>query len=427
MHGSGAPNVRSGRVASLDPASAVHVMENHDRAYGLWREAGVRERVLVHVDAHHDMSWMVDDGSLSIANFICPALKEGVVREVYWVVPDRTWESRFGRAALRRHVRDIQAGYPGDASTVRWEEQRIRLAVLGRSLVICSLQSLPHLAEPVLLDVDTDYLLIPQVSYGEWDTHSPLPWRWPDELVASLRARGLNASPVTVAYSVEGGHTPLQWKYLGAELTFRLQCPDDSDGTEPYERMREGVVAQHSGDHSRAETAFHAVGARLGAAPYFWLGHLLASQGRIEEGRDCYKRALALDPSYASASTTAGAPLYFARAFNAAQRTFRRALLLDPEDAYAHVGLGWLAAKGKDWAHAERRARIAVNAVLMDRLTVVLFIRELNHRYHEVLRLRGHHPVARATPAVVGGRMRPAARVSLIPRITHGIGRPGAP
>ena len=336
-------------------------MENHDRAYSVWREAKVRERVLVHVDAHHDMSWMADHGSLSIANFICPALKEGVVREVYWVVPDGTWESRAGRAALRSHVRDIQAGYPGDSSAARWEDRRIRLAVLGRSLVICSLPSLPPLAEPVLLDVDTDYLMIPRVSYGEWDTHSPLPWRWPDELIASLRARSLGVGLVTVAYSVGGGHTPLQWKYLGAELVFRLRSPEGSGGLEPYEQMREGVVAQYSGDGSRAETAFRAVGGRLGAAPYFWLAHLLASQGRIEEGRHCYDRALALDPSYAGASTTAGVPLYFARAFSSARRVFRRALLLDSADACAHVGLGWLAADRKDWAQAERRARIALS------------------------------------------------------------------
>jgi len=82
-------HIRETRVG-VDPIDHIFLMENHDRAYHLWRGAGLRQRILVHVDAHHDMSWIDDCRSLSIANFICPALKENIVREVCWVVPDGT-------------------------------------------------------------------------------------------------------------------------------------------------------------------------------------------------------------------------------------------------------------------------------------------------------------------------------------------------
>jgi len=354
---SGAPG---GRVAGLDALEAVHLMENHDRAYHLWREAGLRDRILVHIDAHHDMWWTADHRSLSIANFICPALKESIVREVYWVVPDRTWDTAGGRAALRRHLRKIAERYPGGPAPAHWERRRIRTAVLGRQLVVCSLDSLPVLSERVLLDIDTDYLTIPSVSYGASDAHSPLPWRWPAELVGGLRARRLSTDFVTIAYSVEGGHTPLQWKYLGGELAVRLRFPERSDGLEPYERMWQGAVAQHSGDDARAEEAFRAVGDRLGAAPFFCLAHLLAERGRTGEGRLCYERALALDPSYRSPYSSPGVPLYFAGSYAAAEDAFGRTLLLDPANAYAHLGLGWLAARRKRWAHAEARARASL-------------------------------------------------------------------
>ena len=337
-------------VATLDSPAVVHQMDNHDRAYSLWREAGLRDRILIHVDAHHDMWWTENPNSLSIANFICPALKDGIVREMYWVVPDGTWNSSAGRAALRRHLQAIQARYPGDPPAIQWDERRIRTTVLGRPLAICSMDSLPLLSERVLLDIDVDYLIIPRVSYGEWDTHSPLPWRWPSELVALLHARNVKADFVTIASSVEGGHTPLQWKYLGGELAMRLRLPDGDARLKPYERMREGAVAQRGRDEIRAENAFRDVGDTLGAAAGFSLAHLLADQGRAEEGRHCYDRALALDPSYRGAYSTQGVPLYFARSYAAAERAFSRTLLLDPADPSAHLGLGWMAARRKRWA-----------------------------------------------------------------------------
>ena len=61
----------------------VHLMENHDQAYFVWKDAGVRDKILVHVDAHDDLSWVADRSSLNIGNFICQALKEGMVREIF--------------------------------------------------------------------------------------------------------------------------------------------------------------------------------------------------------------------------------------------------------------------------------------------------------------------------------------------------------
>jgi tetratricopeptide (TPR) repeat protein len=392
-----------GRAVGLEAIDAIHLMENHDRAYRLWKETGFKERILVHIDAHHDMWWTDDLRSLSIANFICPALKENIVREVYWVVPDATWDSHSSRAALRRHLQKILDRYPGDRAAIRWERRRIRTSVLGRALVVCSLDSLPRPGEPVLLDIDTDYLMIPQVSYGEWDTHSPLPWRWPSELVELLRAREIGTDFVTIAYSVEGGYTPLHWKYLGGELAFRLRRPDGGDALEPYERMREGTTAQLEGDGARAEAAFRAVGDRLGAAPYSCLAHLMADHGRTEEGRDFYRRALTLDPSYRADFSSPGVSLYFARSYAAAERAFRRTLLLDPADASAHLGLGWIAAHRRRWALAEQHARaslarrpdlIDAHCVLAKALAKQDRLDEALQSYEQSLKLglAGHRP-----------------------------------
>src|SRR5256885_4095439 len=56
----------SARVG-VDPIQQVHLMENHDQSYHLWRDAGFRNRIVLHIDAHHDMWWIDDKRSLTIA------------------------------------------------------------------------------------------------------------------------------------------------------------------------------------------------------------------------------------------------------------------------------------------------------------------------------------------------------------------------
>ena len=43
-----------------DPVPAVHLIENHSSALLLWRRAGVRNRILVHLDGHADLDWLPD-------------------------------------------------------------------------------------------------------------------------------------------------------------------------------------------------------------------------------------------------------------------------------------------------------------------------------------------------------------------------------
>src|SRR5262249_44075429 len=206
----------------LEPVERVILMENHDAAYHVWREARVCQRILVHIDAHHDM-WCVKDGTpITIANFIAPALKEDLIREVFWVVPDDSWQTTRTRRPILRHVRAIVKGYPRPSRCLRADDHKISAVVAGKPLHILPLRHLPRIEEKVLLDIDVDYLVIPRVSHGENDRHAPVPWCWPDELLTRLAELGLRSDLATVVYSVEGGYTPLQWKYLGDELALRL-------------------------------------------------------------------------------------------------------------------------------------------------------------------------------------------------------------
>ena len=350
-----------GRVGQA-PLSAIFCIENHDEAFAIWRDSGVRGRILVHIDAHHDMWWLRDRARMDIADFICPALQDGLVREVYWVVPDRSWQGARNRRHVLRMAREILKGYPGETGLRVVARNRISAKVNGKPLEICALDSLPLLREKVLLDIDTDYFLIPCVTYGERDEPAPLPWCWPDDLVRRLQVREVTTDLVTIAYSVEGGYTPLRWKYLGDELALRLQHSEA--GHSDFAGMallRKGAEAMQGGKLADAEKDFREAQERLptSAAPSLNLSLLCYRKGPLEEARNCHSRATELDPSYRTPFSTTGLWEYWKKHFSQAQAEFGRAAALDPSDATAQLGLGWLALQKKNWKEAEGYLRRA--------------------------------------------------------------------
>ena len=367
------------RSTGLDSTRRLAVMENHDRGYSLWRERGEKQRVLVHLDAHHDMWWTPGRGRISIANFICPALKEEIVREVYWIVPDATWETARGRRAVVRHLKALGKSYPGPRSPIVTGPDEISTAVLGKPLRVRPLAGLPALPEPVLLDIDVDFLVIPRVTYGESDGHGPLPWCWPEQLAEKLGALRIQSDLVTVAYSVEGGFTPLQWKYLGDELALRLEGADHeprtSDDLRAMSLLGQGAISASQGGFTEAEAAYREAARLLpaSAAPCYHLAYLYLESGRTAEARESYRRALSIDPAYATPYGNPGLKHHSERRLDEARREYQRALTLDPEDACAHYGLARLAAREKNWSEAERLSElsIAANPVFTDAYRVL--------------------------------------------------------
>jgi tetratricopeptide (TPR) repeat protein len=345
-----------------DPAERVVLMENHDQAYHTWRNAGVKQRTLVHIDAHHDMWWVKEKISLNIANFICLAMKDDLVSRVFWVVPDASWDRR-GRRVLRRYLRKIGKAYPGGPRRPEDRPGEIHLGVLGKTLRVCCLNSLPRIEEPVLLDIDTDYLVIPRVTYDDIDEQGSLPWCWPEELLARLRAREVRSDLVTIVYSVEGGYTPLKWKYLGDELALRLREPNGlGPASEGYGLIRLACEAAARGETSAGEERLQRAARCLPgcAAPHFHLAHLLLALNREDEAQRAYRHALEADPTYRTAYNSAGTAYLTSQRFRQAEEEHLRTLRLDPDDAYAHFGLGRLAARHKHWKEAETLFRKAL-------------------------------------------------------------------
>jgi tetratricopeptide (TPR) repeat protein len=340
---------------SLDrPLSRIFRVENHDEALPIWRNSGCAERILVHVDAHHDMWWVSPGQSVTIANFISPALRDGLLREIHWVVPDRSWESAENRRHILHHLSRIQRDFPGRSGRIEIRRDRISTTLFGKPLHICSVDGLPKFSEEVLLDLDIDYLIISRVKYGSDDPRPNLPWIWPEDLLARLDSRGVQSDLVTIAYSVSGGYTPLRWKYFGDELEARLSGADPGF-LRGMVLMRVGAEAAARGEFSAAEKKYSDAAECLPnlAAPLWHLADLYLDAGRVADCRRMYRRAVELDSSYCTPFNSDALCHFWERRWEAAGCEYRRTLELDPRDAFAHLGLGWIAEQRSQWSVAE--------------------------------------------------------------------------
>jgi len=376
-----------------DPGTGARVikLENHDEAYRIWRAAGIKDRTLVHLDAHDDLWHIREESELTIASFLSLALKNGIINRIFWVVPDLTWESSKSIRSLVRQLKKIIKSYPGRPSVFTVHPSRISTYLLGRSLEVCTLENLPRLEEPVLLDIDTDYLMIPRAG-GNEAPPIDLPWCWPQELAVRLQAGGLRFDLATVAYSVEGGYTPLKWKHLGDEIALRLQGSEaDPPRLLGMSALQAAALAARQGDLASAVESCRRAREFLpdSPAPEFHLALLCLDAGQSQPARDHYGRARALDPSYGTPYRHAGFNYYRTGSLVQAEQEFRRGLVLDPGDAYAYLGLGQIAARRKRWTEAVRclRQSLELNDRLIDSHRTLANILARQGRRPEAIRL----------------------------------------
>src|SRR5213594_3046374 len=307
---------RDAALVGRDPIDNVVMMEDHDGAYYAWKQEGITGRVLLHIDAHIDWDWIADKNPLDIlqaqslqqlesmleerglwnlsggrseelvhiGNYIYPAIVEGVVKEFFWVVPDSFVENPTEWRHVIRQFQNLQRINPRAMKGVSIDGNRVVAEIAGTRVTACSLPDLPAIQEPVLLDIDTDFLMrdpAEACDAGE-DPWRQLPWLWPRELVARLNAKAIRTDFVTIAYSVEGGFTPLPYKYLGDELALRLKHPELPERhRERLGHKRRGAFYLHDNEPEKAiaEHEMAVVLAPEDASSHFALAYLYDKKG----------------------------------------------------------------------------------------------------------------------------------------------------
>ncbi len=378
----------------------IRLIENHDEAYFLWKDLGLSRRPLVHLDAHNDFRFDGLDPALraftkarsktelvrrlsaspghadrgtegpptDVGNYIAPAMCDGIIADFYWVIPGGRRE--FDRSLEK--VRMFLGRFPGPGASAgapaSVDKGILRARAYGRSIVVTTLEDLPGGIDGALLDIDTDYLTTRTIrrALRTQDIGKRHPWIWPEELVAQLRKKRMDPSCVTVSYSVEGGYTPLLYKFLGDEVALFLTGVRGELREIIREKNRAlGLFGDGQAPQAIAllENTLRALDAgkiqgrvrdRLSAHIAFALFRCRAEMGERRKARACYERAIAADRSYRVRDNNYG-PLYLKKrgCLGKAEQEFRMILSVDKDNPHALLGMAQVLMRRKE----SRRAR----------------------------------------------------------------------
>jgi tetratricopeptide repeat protein len=257
---------------------SVELFDLHDEAYYIWRDRGVRGAVLVHVDSHADAAPADPSRPPDIGNYVRAAVTAGIVSNVFWVVPDTMWHDPPRRALVDRVLAEAGA-LPIEAGP---------------------LEALPVFEQAVLLDVDIDFFFITGHDEDATQVRRAEPWCAAADLGGVLNTRCRRRLVTTIATSLTGCFTPMEWQHLGAEMAAVLEgAAVDPAVTAAARFYREALRLQAGGDVATARAAFaRAVeGDATYRHPFRTSGHVYRQLGRVEAARVCFQSSLALDPA----------------------------------------------------------------------------------------------------------------------------------
>lgn len=218
-------------ACSKNGSEQIYVMNNHSDALLIWKKNGLSSRTVVHVDAHDDFRLLpqtaidkaksyLDSGRqfperqeveeiVNIGNYLFAAARMGTIKDVHWVAGVLPIDNDSVAAIYREQlVEDLHS--PDElVSSLKIEDGCLRGALQGVPFTLCGSATMPRLNQKVLLDIDIDYYIqilrmFPGKSLFEIV----------DRFRIDLRSSGLKYDLVTIAKSLDGGYTPIEYVHL---------------------------------------------------------------------------------------------------------------------------------------------------------------------------------------------------------------------
>ncbi|MBI2265757.1 MAG: tetratricopeptide repeat protein, partial [Armatimonadetes bacterium] len=291
------------------------LMEDHSEALKIWADHGIRGSLVIHVDAHPDFSeegldeqvldkaqslspspilWESLQADLKGAwfgihcgNYLAVAMKMGMIARCVWVLPKGLFPDFSFQAVLSQLSLWVDVPLE-DLNRFALKEGRWEGSLWGIPLILCDSEHLPEISAPYLLDIDVDYFI------GE-DSRI---WTPPSEVLSRLCG---NKGPeiLTIAYSVSGGYTPLEHRFIGDLLLEHVLSPSP-----PLDRAESLII---KGDGARAEgrlkeaRALYEEAARTGKflpAALYKAGLAFTSEEEPEKAREAFEKSEELDPRF---------------------------------------------------------------------------------------------------------------------------------
>jgi tetratricopeptide (TPR) repeat protein len=357
----------------------IYLRDNHDEVLKVWRKLGVKNLDLVHIDAHLDFALHAArrpeeilaqatsvqqlkknleytlcflqyekklDTQTDIGNYIYPAMRDGLVKNFWWVIPGTTKDLHKNFKGIKRIFMNAFGGQT--IKLVKKGQGLILGRALNRDFWVCTLDSLPVFRQKVLLDIDIDFLVVPDLKKADnrCDLGRRKVWIEPRRLKDRLLDRIMSPQVITIVYSTTGGYTPMAFRYLGDEMAYRLNPGQ-------YCRQYKQAIA--------AKNSF--------------------AQFKKTGQKAYYQEAIKLDKNYQNEDNNYGPLNLYKGKVTAAKKEIEKILRVDPQNGYALKNMGIIHLRHRDYIKALSCFQRAFSRLkTRERLPIILYLAETNFR-----------------------------------------------
>ncbi|MCK4859880.1 MAG: UPF0489 family protein [Candidatus Omnitrophica bacterium] len=376
----------------------VKLIEDHDESYHLWRKTGLKNRVLLHLDAHIDFGFPAvksveqavadahsredlkkelerivlfkrlkgkEERLIHIGNYIHPAIRDGIVSEFWWVIPGDKKEFEKSSDNIKNILKRFSLRDPHSTKKISLKNGRLCSVICGINFIVTTLDSLPAQMKDVLLDIDTDYFIIDTIrkANSTQNIANRKPWIFPNELFKILKHKKIEPVYVTIAYSVNGGWTPMIYRSLGDEVALcfkgmptKLEAAiqKKNKGLKLFNKNKIKQSINLFKDASREIAQFKTNPAkkRFKANVAFLLFKAHLKLNALKKARLYYNLAIEFEPAYRLKDNNYG-PLYIRKKEKEkAESEFKNILKVDKNNPYALSGLAEVLLKKRDYKKA---------------------------------------------------------------------------
>lgn len=237
------------------------VFENHSEALLGWAQKDIRQAVLVNIDAHDDLRWIAPakirklkriqqkedwqafsaadangpDGLYNIGSFIYAAHKLEIVSRVYWVIPFPYFKAPEAGKKIDKFLDDY--GFPQKyIDTFAMRNRCYHGTYFDIPLVICGIDSLPHIGEPVILSIDADFFPPFSGFYGR-DILTAM-----SVFFSRLAERQYLVRDAIISCSVDGGYLSVARRWIAEHCEAYLLEPEHFSGPYPEAWLIRGLA-----------------------------------------------------------------------------------------------------------------------------------------------------------------------------------------
>ena len=196
----------------------VFMVEDHHEAYHYWKKMGIKDKIVIHIDAHIDFDWMEDSTPLNVGNYIYKAIREGMIKEFYWVVPSPVWHNPEDKSYLKDWLSEKYF-----LKYIEKDNGILSSTLLDTKFIISDLETLPIFKDPVILDIDLDFFVTNSMAEADYPHRfKRKAWVGIEKVCSLLKEKCNNINSAVISYSVRHNYTPVEFKPLGDELLTKL-------------------------------------------------------------------------------------------------------------------------------------------------------------------------------------------------------------